>query len=621
MGIYLIDKILISFYSKTSDFYIDILNLRLYLSVGFTSIVLLALVYIHINKTKKYKAIINSNLKEIHNREIDLYHLETKTNSQKVLIDNIINSTSLLIVYLDEDFSIKEIIGDLNLFPCLDQENTLGKKIDILFKDDIDFQNIIDGKLKKFEIQLCSNSKENNYVLMNINPIYNTSNGNEYVAIMADITQKKLLEDQIEYLDYYDSLTDLPNRVLLEMKYRSLRSKTDFRTHCISFLYLDIDDFKNINDTLNHQAGDEFLVYISKLLKSSISQDDLLARITQDEFAIILHHIHSKEKIENTIRRIYDKLENPWIFRGNEYNVGATIGVSIAPLDGEDFDSLLKNSHLSSQYLKTHDKGNYEYYSKNLEEEVLNGLNMINELRIALQRDEFTLYYQTVVDLKTNKIVGVEALIRWIHPKRGMVSPMEFIPLVENTVLAYDLANIVLNKALRQKRDWNLNNINIPRVSINISSKTFSQENFGKLMEDTIADYGLKNSEVILELTESGFAEDTNHIEMNIDYLRNIGVEIAMDDFGTGYSTLARLKTLPIDYLKLDKTFIDKMKKNSEEAVMVNSVISLAKRFGMVILAEGIETQEQFTLLKDMGCDLGQGYYISRPVPAKDLEV
>lgn len=622
ISIYLSNKFLFHIYNKNLHSYMNIQVFRPYIFAIFAYIIILILIYKNLNKVKIYEDTIKSNLKEIEHKEIDLYEAECRVNNQKNLIEDIIKSASILILTLDEEFKINKVSGKLDLFTKLNEEQILGRKIYQLFESPIDLTNILNNNIKNTELKLLSNSDEDKdkYVLINIDSqSQKITSKIEYRAVIVDITKRKLLENQIHYLDYYDSLTDLPNRVLLEMKFKSLKDKTDFRKNSLALLYIDIDDFNHINEGISYTAGDQFLIYISKLLKDCITQEDLLARTTQDKFAIILNDIKSQEDIEKTIRKIYKKIKLPWSFKEKEYNYTVSIGISIAPYDGKDFDTLLKNAHLASEYLKTQDKGNYRYYSRKLESIVLNSLKLTTEIKNAILHDEFVLYYQTIIDLNTNKLLGVEALVRWIHPKRGMISPMEFIPIVEKTILTYDLMTIIVNKALKQKKQWNLNGINIPKISINVSSKSFSQKNFNLFIEQLIKENYLKNSEILLELTESGFTDNINAIESNIRYLRNIGIEIAMDDFGTGYSTLSRLKTIPIDYLKLDKSFIDKMTKNSEEEIMVKSVISLATTFGLKVLAEGIETKEQFELLKDMNCDFGQGYYMSKPVPPETL--
>lgn len=613
--IYVSDYLLLNIQTDDLSRYIRIQYFRPYIFTLSSSVIVFFLVYKNLSKIKKYKDTINLNLKEISYKEIDLYQAECRINNQKDLMNNIIQSASLLILSLDKDLNITKIEGDLELFTSLQEEDILNKKLDFLFETPLDIDSMASKVLKNLELKLFSNPQEEKYILMNIDSNKFISKSQDgYTAVIIDITQKKLLENQVHYLDYYDPITDLPNRVLLELKYKNLKSKRNFNKSSLAFLYVDLDDFKHINESLSHNVGDKFLRYISKLLKDSISENDILSRITQDEFGIILSNVHSKKDIEKVIKKIYNNIGRTWTYNGNEYNPSVTIGISIAPFDGDSFDVLLKNAHLSSEHLKVNDKGNYQYYSKHLEKDVLNSLKIVNELKRAIIKDEFILHYQTIVDLRTNELLGAEALVRWIHPERGMVSPMEFIPIVEKTSLTYQLMNLIVDKALKQKKDWNAMEVYMPKLSINISSKSFSQKNFHLYIEESIKDYGLSNDEIVLELTESGFTDNIKDIEVNINHLRSIGVEIAMDDFGTGYSTLARLKEIPIDYLKLDKTFIDKMTKDSEEEIMVKSVITLAKTFGLKVLAEGIETQEQFELLQDLDCDYGQGYYMSKPV-------
>lgn len=432
-------------------------------------------------------------------------------------------------------------------------------------------------------------------------------------------THRKLSQAKMDYIDLHDSLTGLPKRLLLEKRFMSL-SEGSHKEKNIALIHLEIDSIKQINESIGNIAGDQYMLYLSKILASRIRGDDLLARLSQDAFGILLADIETKEDIDNEVKSILEKIGRPWFYGGKEFNTTATAGVATYPEDCLEFYCLLRYSNIALKYAKLKNKGLFEYYSQDAEAEIIENLEIIDSIKKALVNNEYYLNYQIVMDLKTREVAGAEVLIRWQHPELGNIPPLTFIPIAEQSNLILDITDFVLNTALEQKKRWKIKGVNIPKISINISPMSMNTVGFCYYIEEKLREYGVLPNELILELTESTFIEDFLNIDTNIKYLRSLGVEIALDDFGTGYSTLARLKELNIDYIKLDRTFIKNIAGNNDDVTLVKSVIEVANILGIQVCAEGIETLEGLTILTEIGCTLGQGYFMHKPSKTLPLD-
>lgn len=423
---------------------------------------------------------------------------------------------------------------------------------------------------------------------------------------------KELTQAKIDYMGFHDNLTGLPKRLLMERSFMNL-IETSHKEKNIALVHLDIDNFTQINEAVGNVAGDQFILDISEVLDNIIKGDDLLVKLSQDAFGILLTDINSKADIDSQVRKILEAIEEPWVYEGREFFTSATAGIATYPNDCLEFYSLLRFSNLALKFAKFANRGWFEYYSKDVEREIVQSLEIIDNIKRALINKEFSLNYQLVLNLLDRKVIGVEALIRWKHPVKGNIPPLDFIPIAEQSNLIVEITDYVINTALKQKVLWKEEGYDIPKISVNIPPKSMNTIGFCNYIEDKIVEYGIDANELILELTESTFIENLEDMDANIKYLRNLGVEIALDDFGTGYSTLARLKELNIDYLKLDRSFIMNMTKDSSDELLVRSVIEVANVLGIIVCAEGIETLEGLNLLTEMGCTLGQGYFIHKP--------
>ena len=441
------------------------------------------------------------------------------------------------------------------------------------------------------------------------------------MEVIRNITQQKeaqqhLLEQQemLHYQAHHDALTELPNRILFQDRLEQAIQKANRNDTKVALFFIDLDHFKEINDSLGHEVGDKVLKIVSKKLKNVIRKDDTLARLGGDEFTVIMENLTHGQDASLLAQKILEILNDPIMVDDNKLYVSSSVGISLYPDDGVSTQDLLKYADSAMYKAKAEGRNNFQFYSSEMTELAFERVVMETSLRIALENNEFVVYYQPQVDGRSGKIVGMEALIRWQHPTMGIVSPAKFIPLAEATGLIVDIDRFVMKTAMTQLVQWYKDGLNPGRLAINLAVKQLQQDDFIAIFEKLLEDTGCRSEWVELEVTESQIMTKPQEAIKILNKISNIGIELAVDDFGTGYSSLAYLKKLPIDKLKIDQSFVRDLPDDEDDVAIARAVIALAKSLNLKIIAEGVETKEQKDFLIENGCVNIQGYYYSRPV-------
>ncbi|PRR79183.1 Cyclic di-GMP phosphodiesterase Gmr [Clostridium liquoris] len=436
---------------------------------------------------------------------------------------------------------------------------------------------------------------------------------------LSDITNKKIYEEKIKQLAYYDRLTGLPNFHFLKEKIKEKIVECNDKDKFALFL-IDLDNFRNINDTLGHRFGDEVLIAVSNELKKVLDEKDIICRMSQDEFLIFKNCIQDKEEAALTAEKILKHFHNPVIVDEHEIYTTVSIGVDIYPNNGGDSYTLLKNVDSAMYIAKKNGRNRYEFFHKSIYNSIVEKTKLEADLRKAVENNDFLLYYQPQMNLNTGEIIGVEALVRWKHPQRGIVSPGEFIPLAESTGLIVPLGKWVLEAACKQNKLWQKLGYKSINISVNVSSLQIQHGDFIEIVKNTLNEIGMDPKLLDIEITESTLMKSIDSVARKLENLRKMGISISLDDFGTGYSSLSYLKKLPINTLKIDKVFVDDIREHSAENAITGEIIQLAHKMKIDVVAEGVEMEEQVEFLKMQNCDKIQGYVLSKPLPSEEIE-
>jgi diguanylate cyclase (GGDEF)-like protein len=440
------------------------------------------------------------------------------------------------------------------------------------------------------------------------------------LAQLATIAiERKASEKQIIHLAYYDALTNLPNRRLfLDQLEKTLAAALRHKTHA-ALLYLDLDHFKTLNDSLGHDIGDELLIQVANRLKLCVRDEDTVARLGGDEFVLLLssREITKESMLEHSLtmaERVQSTLEVPYKLKGHIHHITPSIGITLIPQPGITPGELLKQADTAMYHAKNRGRNSISFYSGDMQRRADQRLEMENDLRSALSENQFSLHYQPQFD-NDHRLIGAEALIRWQHPVKGMISPAEFIPVAEETSLILAISEWVLNEACSQLNKW----ASLPHLAINISPKQFRQPKFEEQIANSLAKHNISSSRLMLEITEGSIIDDIEDSIIKLQSMQNLGINISIDDFGTGYSSLAYLKVLPLNQLKIDQSFVRDISIDNNDAVIVETIIAMSKHLGLTVIAEGVETIEQLQFLRDRKCKGYQGYFFSKPLSAYDF--
>jgi len=437
--------------------------------------------------------------------------------------------------------------------------------------------------------------------------------------VSRDITPRKQAEERIQYLATHDSLTGLPNRVMFAELLSHVLASARRNRRKFAVLFIDLDRFKFINDSLGHEAGDALLCEVARRLKDSLRASDIVARMGGDEFVMLLQDLGNSEQAGGIARKLLSAVIKPIELNGQECRVTASIGISVFPDDAPDETSLMTHADLAMYHAKEEGKNNFQFYDGRLETMSLERLALETRLRRAIERNELSLHYQAKLDLRDNTIAGVEALLRWNSPELGAVSPAQFIPLAEETGLILAIGKWVLRSACEQCVQWQNAGLPPVRVSVNLSPRQLNDPELVAAVRTVLADTGLKPDLLELEVTESSVMHNVERALEVLGALKDMGVRLAIDDFGTGYSSLAQLKRFPIDTLKVDRSFIRELPSDSEDKAIAEAIIAMGKTLSLTVVAEGVETREQQEFLRERACDQMQGFFFSKPVPAADF--
>ncbi|MBC7804311.1 MAG: EAL domain-containing protein [Candidatus Parcubacteria bacterium] len=430
---------------------------------------------------------------------------------------------------------------------------------------------------------------------------------------------RKQAEERVLRLAHYDALTGLPNRSMFHQRVGQAIARARRSERQLAILFIDLDRFKNINDTLGHDAGDRALNEIATRLRGCLRETDTVGRLGGDEFVVLIEELPDPAQVALVAQKVLAEVERPVALDEQEVHITTSIGIATYPADSEDLQGLMKNADIAMYRAKEHGKNNYQFYSAQMNVHTLERLAMESDLRRALERNEFVLHYQPKIDLATGAVGGMEALLRWRHPVRGLVAPAEFVPLAEETGLIVPIGQWVLRTACEQNRAWQAQGLSSLCVAVNLSARQFSQETLLQDVARVLSDTGLDASLLELEITESMVMRNPAHAVALLDSLKAMGVRLSIDDFGTGYSSLSYLKRFPIDNIKIDRSFIQDLPADGEDAAITRAIIAMAHSLRLTVVAEGVETDKQRHFLHQHGCDEMQGFLFSRPLTAEDF--
>ena len=440
-----------------------------------------------------------------------------------------------------------------------------------------------------------------------------------YVSLFSDITKRKENEVRIHFQANFDTLTGLANRNLFADRFSQALKRAEREKQKLALLFLDLDGFKHVNDTLGHSKGDALLKEVATRLVASLRKSDTVARLGGDEFAVLLPDCAGVEHIEHIATKIQDSVSAPYTLEGHDAFISVSIGITVYPDDGSDTETLLRKADSAMYKVKENGRKHFQFFTQEMDEKAQQRRTLEHDLRRALDNDELSVYFQPIIEASTGEVASAEALIRWNHPVKGVISPADFIPLAEDIGLIIPIGEWVLRQACQAAAAWQKMFARSPRIAVNISSHQFQRKSIFQLTKTILADTGLPADKLIMEITESLLISDDEETLAQLQAIRSLGIDLSIDDFGTGYSSLSYLKKFPITTLKIDRSFVMDVTTNPEDEALIKAIISMAHSLNLKVVAEGVETGEQASFLKSRNCQFIQGYLYSKPLVNEDF--
>jgi diguanylate cyclase (GGDEF)-like protein/PAS domain S-box-containing protein len=553
---------------------------------------------------------------------------ERKRSEKRIrTLSQAIEQSPVSVVMTDTDGNIEYVNNAFKLATGYEASEVIGKNPRILKSENTpptlfrDLWNAItSGHSWQGELQ---NRKKNGQLFWErayVAPVVDdTGNTTHYLAVKEDITLQKQQEEKIVHQANYDSLTDLPNRILTLDRLSQIIKEAQRNKCKAAVIFLDLDDFKKINDSISHEVGDKLLVEAAKRLKNTVRMDDTVSRLGGDEFIILLGHLNSEKEVHPVAKKLLNCFRKAFLLDGRELILTASIGIAIYPNDGKNTADLLRNADTAMYQSKAQGRNTFNYFTHNMNKGISRRLQLEEQLHGALERGEFQLYFQPILDITSRKLVATEALLRWNSQVLGTINPEEFIPITEQTGQIVSIGQFVIQEALSNTAQW-LKLLNRPfRIAINISPRQFRDPNLLQHIKDAMEQTGVPNHSIELEITEGVLMSGHSYIDDTLTKLNALGISIAMDDFGTGYSSLNNLRSYPFNTLKIDRSFVRDMTTDPADRELVNATIAMAHRLGLAVVAEGVETDAQLNHLAQQRCEMAQGYLFSTPLPAEEI--